>query len=60
MQHVHTIWHMRKGVYIPDQDLPFVRRLERILKKRRLSLSAWFVQAVLAELDRIKREEQGK
>lgn len=40
----------RKNLYVPDADMPKVRRLERMLKLDRMSLSEWFIRRAIEAL----------
>ena len=39
-----------RHIYIPDADMPKLKRLERKLKQRRSNLSRWMVEMVLKTL----------
>ena len=48
---VHSVQHMAtRHIYIPDADMPKLKRLERKLKQRRSNLSRWMVEMVLKTL----------
>ncbi len=46
----------RRNLYVRDADMPLVRRMERALKKQRMSLSEWFIRECIKELDRLAKE----
>jgi hypothetical protein len=49
-----------RNLYIRDADVPLVKRVERSLKKQRMSLSEWFVRQCIGELERLQVQRNGR